>query len=190
MARDAGYDFDFGHEQPESRIDLQARYERQQIAFAHWNPGAPRGIASVGLEFTNGEILVFWAVPTFDPHFTVRLVERVIPAQSIVTKRMRRRYADGRDARQKGDERQPIQSRETGQMVEDSVQRQIEGLMVRGGTLRPLPNPAGGEILDVETTDGQRIVIESFPSTDREWQTELEVRVEAVPRIYSVPRTA
>ena len=57
------------------------------------------------------------------------------------------------------------------------MQQRIEGAVIRGGKLRPEPNSEGGEILDVELADGQRVVIESFPSRDTLFRTELEIRI-------------
>jgi len=179
-----------GTEIGESRIDLTERCFGETIAFLHYNPGGPKGWASVALELSSGDILIIMAGPVMESRYSVRLIERWLPAQEIVTKRMASRYSKGRDARQPGDERARIQSRETGRMVEDTVQQRIEGAVIRGGKLRPEPNSEGGEILDVELADGQRVVIESFPSRDTLFRTELEIRLEASPRIISASRAA
>lgn len=157
-----------GAEVPEPRAYIQERMEGLQIAWAHLvgEPG-PTGSPMLGLEFTSGDRALFMAGKDKSSRFTARVVIAWMPAPMIVTARMARYFARGRDG-------QPGQAapapgpyadayhRPDGQP--DDLQRALEGAIVRH--LRHIPDPApdGGERLELALSGGATLELAASPT--------------------------
>lgn len=139
-------------EKPVSEVDLWEMMADLQVARLEYDL-MPDGGEAIAFEMTNGQRFIFWPVRDENEAATYRwkLILRMIPAQKIWTKRMRRHFGDERKNELGGPHRQ------------DDLMRLIEGEVIRGIPIPPGPNSFGGEQLNIEFRGGLRLHIEAVP---------------------------
>ena len=136
-------------EHPEPRTRLQERLEGQQISRLYYltEPG-PTGSYGLALELTDGAKLIIFAGRDRYSQYSARLLFRWLERPLIVLPRMERAFAGGRD---------------TVADPPDDLQQRVEGSLIRGVIHHRTPNVHGGEVLEMEFSDGARLSLSARP---------------------------
>lgn len=134
-------------EHPEPRTRLQERLEGAQISRVYYltEPG-PTGSYGLALELTDGAKLIIFAGRDRYSQYSARLLFRWLERPTIVLPRMEKAFVQGRSGDAQAD-------------LPDSLQQQLEGLVIRGVIHRKEPTGTGGEALSIEFSNGHLLVL-------------------------------
>ena len=134
-------------EKPEKRTRLAEMLEGGQIATLDVDAGpGPTGSPVMGIELVTGVRLAIMAAFDQNSRYKIRLIFRLMPARAIWTPEDVRRSRFGRPA----EEYDPDPKVAT-------MQRRVEGEVIRGLIQQVEPTPWGGEAMAMELRNGGRL---------------------------------